>query len=229
LFLFLSASFSNALAQAQQLDEASIIRRVDAVVKARFETVLSFTVLEHYAVYRDGDQSHPAAEMTVRTSYNKDTGKSYTILSHSGSGLIQHFVLESLLDSEKKVNEPGTREVSWFTSDNYEMKLKPGGVQQMDGRDCLAVSMNPRRKAPNMIEGTLWVDARDFSAVRIEGTSSKSPSLLTGPAHVMRQYLPVDGFPQAIHARAESDSALFGKTIVTIDYQNYEIKSRPAK
>ncbi len=53
--------------------------------------------------------------------------------------------------------------------------------------------------------------------------------MLTGPSHVMRQYALFDGYAQATHARAESDSSLFGKTIVTIDYSGYEIKIRTAQ
>jgi hypothetical protein len=215
-----------ALSQTPPPDEASVILHIDAVIKARFEAVLSFTVTEHYAVYRNSDETHPAAEMNVKTAYDKDTGKSYTILSESGSDILKHFVLDALLENEKHINEPGNREASWFTSANYELKLLPDAIQRVDGRDCYALSMNPKQKASNLIRGTMWVDAMDFSTVRIEGISTKSPSMLTGPSHVMRQYALFKGFAQATHARAESNSALFGKTIVTIDYSNYEIKIR---
>ncbi len=80
-----------------------------------------------------------------------------------------------------------------------------------------------------MIEGTLWVDSKDGSIVRIEGTASQSPSVFTGPAHVMRRYASVNGFGMATHARAVSNSFLFGKTVVTIDYRDYQIQLRPAK
>lgn len=217
------------LPQTQQPDEVSVVQHIDGVIKARFEAVLSFTVTERYTVYRGSDETHSAAQLTVKTTYDKNTGKSYSIVSKAGSEIIKHFVLDALLENEKRINEPGNREASWFTSANYELKLLPGGIQRVDGRDCFAVSMNPRQKAANLIQGTMWVDAKDFSTVRIEGTSTKSPSMLTGPSHVMRQYALFDGFAQATHARAESNSALFGKTVVTIDYIDYEIKIRATR
>ena len=220
---------SSAVPQAQPLDEAAVVRHIDAVINARFDAVLSFTDVEHYAVYRGGDETHPAAEMTVKTAYNKDAGKTYTVVSQTGSEILRHFVFDALLDDEKRINAPGNREASWFTSTNYEMKLLPGGVQRVDGRDCVAVSILPRQKASNLIQGTMWVDAKDFSTVKIEGVSTKSPSMLTGPSHVMRQYALVSGFAQALHARAESDSTLFGKTIVTIDYRDYQVNLRADK
>jgi hypothetical protein len=124
---------------------------------------------------------------------------------------------------------PGIVEHSWFTSANYEMQLKPGGVQLLDGRECFALDIHPKHKAPNMIDGTLFVDAKDGSIVQIEGTASQSPSIFTGAAQVLRHYVNVNGFSMATQARAASDSWLLGRTTVTIDYRNYQIQLRPAK
>jgi outer membrane lipoprotein-sorting protein len=225
----LLACFGVISSAAQPADSAAVIRQVDAAVKARIDHVEGYTVTEHYAVYRGKDEAHPAAEMTVKTVYRKETGKSYTIISESGSAFIRKHVLNTLLDNEKEINLPGIREHSWITSANYEMKLKTGTIERLDGRDCFALAISPRSKAPNMIEGTLWVDAKDGSIVRLEGTTSQSPSIFTGPAHVMRQYINVNGFGMATQARAVSDSFLLGQTIITIDYSGYQIQLRPAR
>jgi hypothetical protein len=137
--------------------------------------------------------------------------------------------LGAILDNEKRLNQPGIREGSWFTSANYEMKLKSDASQRLDGRDCLVLTLTPKRKAPYLIEGTLWVDAKDGSIVQVQGTGSKSPSVFTGPTQMTRQYAIVAGFAQATHARAVSNSFLFGKTVVTIDYRDYQVQLRPAK
>jgi hypothetical protein len=226
--VFFFANLGIAAVAAQQPDAASVIRGIDAIALARFESIAGFTVTERYAVYRNSDESHPAAEMTVKTTYRKETGKSYAILSESGSEIIRRFGLRPLLESERSINLPANREHSWFTSANYEMKLQPG-VRLIDGRQSLALAIAPKRKAPNLIEGTLWVDAKDLSIVRIEGTASKSPSLWTAPPHMMRQYANVRGFAMATHARAESNSLLFGRTVVTIDYSDYEIQLSSAE
>ena len=215
--------------RAQQPDAAMVIRRIDAAVHTRVESIAEYTVTEHYAVYRGKDETHPAAEMTVLTLYRKDSGKSYTILSESGSTFIRNHVLRTLLDNEKNINLPGIREHSWFTSANYEMQLKSGGMQLLDGRECLALTIHPKHKAPNMIAGTLWVDARNGSIVQIEGTASQSPSIFTGAAQVLRQYVIINGFAMATQARAVSDSFLLGRTTVTIDYRDYQIQLRPVK
>jgi hypothetical protein len=209
---------------AQQIDSSTVVRGVDAAVKARLDGIVGYTDNEHYAVYRNKDETHPVAEMTVKTVYREDTGKSYTILSQSGSEIILRLVLGTILDNEKHINEPGVREGAWLTSANYEMTLKAGGTQRLDGQDCFVLSLTPRRKAPYLLQGTLWVSSKDDSIVQIQGTASRSSSVLTGPTHMMRQYALISGFSQATHARAVSDSFLFGETVVTIDYSDYKVQ-----
>jgi hypothetical protein len=211
-------------ATSQPLDITSVVQRVDAAVRARLEGIASYTDTEHYAVFRNNDEAHPVAEMTVKTTYRKETGKTYEVESESGSPVIRKFLLSTILDNEKTINTPGIREGTWITSANYGMQFKTGRVEQINGRDCVALALTPRRKAPYLIEGTLWVDTQDGTIVKIEGIGSKSPSIFTGPTHMMRQYANIDGFAEATRARAESSSVLLGKTVVTIDYSGYQIR-----
>jgi hypothetical protein len=211
-------------ATTQPLDQAAVIRNIDAAVHARVDNVEGYLVIEHYAVFRGGDEVHPAAEMTVKTMYRRSTGKTYFIQSESGSEILRKMVLREILDTEKHINLPANREAAWITSANYAMALRPGGMQRLDGRDCYVLDIEPRRKAPNMIDGTLWVDAKDGSIIQIQGVTSKSVSVFSGPSQVMRQYANFSGFAMATHARAVADSALFGRTVVKIDYSDYGIQ-----
>ena len=212
-----------AAAPTQEPDVAAVIRSIDAAVQARYEHVLGFTDIEHYAVYRGSDEAHPVAEMTVKDTYKKGEGKTYRVLSQSGSGVVMRFGLKPLLDNEESLNKPGNVERSWFTSANYAMKLKPGGRQRLNGRDCFVLDVSARRKAPNMIDGTLWVDAATGAIAQLDGIASRRPSPFAGTTHLMRQYSNIDGYAMSKHARAESDG-LFGHTVVTIDYGAYHIQ-----
>ncbi len=214
---------------AQQPDAAAVIHLVDSEVADRVANVLGFTDIEHYFVYRGNDESHPVAEMTVKDAYTKGAGKTYTILSQSGSADVMRFGLKPLLDNEQIINLPENVEKSWFTSANYRMNLKPGGVEKMNGRECYALEITPRQKAPNMINGTLWVDARDGSIVQVSGVASKSPSIFAGTTRMMRQYVSIGGYPMATHARAESNSFLFGRTVVVIDYSDYHLQVKKSQ
>jgi hypothetical protein len=221
----LVAATGQALVCAQPPDQATVIRGVDAAVMARVHGIAGYTVTEHYAVFHGQDEVHAVAERTVKTTYRPESGKSYQILSQSGSALIRGLGLDPLMESERNINLPGNVARSWITSANYAMVLKPQ-TQQVDGRTCLELAINPRRKAPNLIVGTLWVDAKDFTIVRLEGVASKSPSVLAGVTHMTRQYASMDGFSMATHARAESSTFLYGRTVLTIDYSGYQVEVR---
>jgi hypothetical protein len=222
-------SLSPIAALTQQPDAAAVIRSIDAAVAARAENVLGFTDVEHYAVYRGGDETHPTAEMTVRDTYRKGLGKSYDIISESGSSIILKFGLHPLLDNERQINLPGNVEKSWFVSANYEMKLKSAATVQLNGRDCYVLDIAASRKAPNTIDGSIWVDARDGTLAQIDGIATENASAFAGATHMMRQYENVEGYSMAKHARAESSSWLYGRTVVMIDYSDYHLQVKPGK
>jgi hypothetical protein len=60
--------------------------------------------------------------------------------------------------------------------------------------------------------------------VRLDGMATSRASMFAGPAHMMRDYMNMEGFPMATHARAESDSLLAGRIVVTIDYSDYRLQ-----
>jgi hypothetical protein len=211
---------------AQQSDAAAVIRDLEAANMSRHNNVLESSNTEHYVVFRGNDQTHPTAEMTVRVTYKKGAGKSYTIISQSGSGVVLKYGLHPLLENEKAINDPSRVAQSWFSTANYDMRLKPGVTRVIDGRTCLAVAISPHRKAPNLVEGTLWVDEHDHTLVEVEGVASKKPSVFAGTTKMMRRYVKMTGYAMAIHAHAESSSFLFGRTVVSVDYGDYHFRMR---
>ena len=213
---------------AQRPDPAAVIRDLDAANISRHNNLLEYSNVEHYAVYRGKDR-RPAAEMTVRVTYKKGVGKSYTILKQSCSGIVLKFGLHPLLENERAINDPAKVAQSWFTSSNYDMKLKPGVTRVIDGRNCLAVAISPRHKAPNLVEGTLWVDTHDHTLVEVEGVASKKPSVFAGTTTMMRRYVKMTGYAMATHAHAESSSFFFGHTAVTIDYSDYQFQFQTSR
>ena len=216
--------------QAQQVpDIATIVRGVDAAVNNRINRLAGYTVTEHYAVFRGHNQADPAAEMVVKTTYTREGGKSYAILSQSGSSLWRNEVLKTLLDNEKRMSQPGNVQTALINSANYEMKLDKNSTQRIDGRDCLVLDINPRRTSQYLFKGMLWVDAHDFAIVQLKGTASKSAFILASAAEVSRVYADIQGLPMATHANAVSGSALLGQTVVKIDYSYYQLNLAPGR
>lgn len=225
LVLTLGFCSGACIAAAQEPTAAQIVARIDAAVQTRVASIAAYTVTEHYSVFRDGDQTHPAAAMTVKTTYQRVTGKSYQILAESGSEILRHTVLRSILSNEQEINRPGIREGAFFTSSNYQMTIKPGGAQTIDGRTCYAVEIKPRPGSQHLVTGTLWADAANGQIVQVAGKVQKGLSFVTGSVEVFRKYANLEGFAEATSARAESNSFLFGRTVVTIEYRDYQIET----
>jgi hypothetical protein len=221
ILLFFSAAADIC---AQMPDSAAIIHGVDAAVKNRLDRLASYTVTEHYAVFRGNDVTKPTAEMLVKTTYRKETGKSYEILSQSGSSLWRNEVLKTLLENEQRMSQPGNLETALINSSNYEMKLDKKAAQTLNGRECLVLEITPRRKSQYLFSGQLWVDAHDYAIVQLKGTAAKSAIFLANAAEVTRQYAEVQNLPMATHAEAVSGSPLFGRTLVKVDYSGYQVQ-----
>ncbi len=229
VFLALSA-FAPSRSIADQLpDVGSVVRGVDASVHSRIDRLAGYTVTEHYAVFRGKDEAHPSAEMLVKTTYTREIGKRYEIVSQSGSSLWRNEVLLTLLDNEKRMSQPGNVETALIDSTNYEMKLDASPRDRLNGRDCLVLDITPRHKSEYLFKGRIWVDAQDFAIVQLKGTASKSAFFLASAAEVSRQYDEMDALPMATHAQAVSGSALLGQTTVKIDYSNYQLQLIPDK
>ncbi|HUY95036.1 MAG TPA: hypothetical protein VMU71_07040 [Terracidiphilus sp.] len=219
--IVLVCGFCAQTVAAPEIDSAAVIQGIDRSVLHRDDSVLSYAVTEHYTVFRNGDDAHPAAEMSVKTTYTKDAGKNYQILSESGPALLRREVLERALENEKSLNEPANRGHVLITSANYGMTVE--GSAQVDGRDCFLVNIVPRQNAAYLFRGRIWVDERNEDIVRLEGVATKSASMLIGPAQVVRRYAEADGLPMATHASVTVSSWLLGPTRVEIEYTGYAI------
>lgn len=220
------AGLATAAARAQ-VAGAAVYKEIDAAVQHRVRHVAAFTDIERYNVYRGHDETDSVAEITVKATYRRGMGTSYQILSQNGSGIIRKFGLIPLLKNENQLSQPGNMERAWFTSANYEMKLKSEQAEPLDGRPCYELAITPKHKAPNAIIGTLWVDAKDFSVVKVDGVASRRPSLLAGTTRMMREYANVNGFPMATRARAVANGLLIGRTVVTVEYSDYHLVLNP--
>jgi hypothetical protein len=138
-----------------------------------------------------------------------------------------HRVLETILENEKRINQPAIRSGAIITPANYEMSVKGNTV--LDGRNCVELSLKPRHASEHVVNGKVWVDARDGSIVQLEGITARSPSIFAGASQVSRHYTTIDGFAMATHARAVSNSWLVGQTVITIDYSNYQMQLQASK
>ena len=229
IFALVVALAAAALAQQpapSTKSDAEIIRGIDDSVARRTNAISTYTVQEQYTLYRNGDTT-PAAAETIKTVYTRSVGKEYTPIAQSGSAFLRSAVIDKVLAGEKDLNLAANRDGALITSKNYDLQPQPG-IVELNGRQCIVVTLKPLRKSPHLFTGKMWIDASDYTVIRLEGVPSQPPSVFAGQTTVTRDYIKIDGFSMATHAEARSHTFLFGDTLLKIDYTNYQIQQDPA-
>lgn len=205
---------------AQLPPEAEVIRLRDASEMRRDANLKGYSVTEQYSVR--SSRFNISAEMTVAVVFRKDHGKTRRVISRTGSGMLQSRVFDRLLREEDEMGRGEARLQSLVTSMNYGMKLS--GQEMCSGVKCYVLELNPRRSSTHLLKGRAWVDAEDGSLIRLEGRPGASPSFLTGRPFIVREFEKVGEFRLAKSSNAVSDSFLFGRTELHIDYRDYKLE-----
>jgi hypothetical protein len=110
-----------------------------------------------------------------------------------------------------------------ISADNYSLNLL--GEQQLGPYHCFVAEAVPKRKAKYLFEGTVWIDANDYSVVRIEGHPAKKLSFWIEHADFARQYQKIDGFWLPEKDQTLVQVRLYGKKLLKIEHQNYVVNA----
>jgi hypothetical protein len=76
-----------------------------------------------------------------------------------------------------------------------------------------------------LFEGKVWIDAKDYAVVRIDGHPAKKLSFWIQRADFARQYQKIDGFWLPQRDMTFVDVRLYGKKVLTIDHHDYSVNS----
>lgn len=209
---------------AAQLPPESAVTRARDGAELRETRLAGYSVTEKYALR--SSRFNISAQMTVATVYRRDHGKERRVVSRSGSPTLQARVFDRLLREEGEMSRGEVRRQTLVNSENYLMRVS--GEEVRSNRKCYVVELTPKRASPHLLKGRAWIDAEDGSLIRLEGRPGTSPSFITGKPMLVREFEKVGEFWLAKSSHAVSDSFLFGKTELQIDYVDYHIDADPA-
>lgn len=196
-----------------------MISSIDKAQQEREQRLAEYTAMEHYTVRNSHFEE--TAELAAKVFYQRGPGKRYQVLWRKGPGFLQERVINRILKEDATLSRSSERSQTLLTSANYAMKVQ--GTQLLRGEQCYIVNIRPRAHKFSLIEGTAWIDAKDFSLLRIEGRPATSPSFWTGRPFIEREYTILDGLSFPKHSRATSKGFFTGKSELDIDYSQYVI------
>lgn len=181
--------------------------------------------LQQYSVpstYRvKNDKGMVRAEVRVVLRYRAPDKKEFKIVSETGSGLIRSHVFKPLMEIEVETAAGRNRYDSSITPNNYNFKLL--GEEDVNGTHCFVVQTTAKRADKYLFNGKVWIHAAEFAVVQVAGQPAKNPSFWTKRVDFVRHYQKIEKFWLPLKNESITQVRIFGKNILTIDYNRYEI------
>lgn len=209
---------------APPLSLAQVLGQMGEQDRLRSAALAQYQCVRHYALHNE--RFNKRAEMTVRMRYLCPGRKTFEVLSEGGSSVIRQRVLRRMLEAEQEASQDDLRLQHQMNSENYDFRLL--GTELQQGRPSFMLSIAPKRANKFLIRGTVWVDAEDFSIVRVEGTPAINPSRFIGNTTIMYKFGKIGAFWFPETHNSETDSLLFGRTTVRVEYSRYELTQTAA-
>lgn len=174
-----------------------------------------------YRMQYRGFPSDRDAEMVVKVNFRAPSTKQFTVLSQTGSKFVVDHVFKKLLEGEQDALKGENRNDTALTRQNYDFEL--AGYETTPDGGQYVLRLLPKTKNKFLYRGKIWVDAKDFAVVRIEGEPGKNPSMWIKKTGIAHKYVKVDGFWLPAENHTESFIRLGGKATLSIEYQDYKI------
>jgi len=206
LVLVFLAGVMAAQQQGQTPDVNTIVARMISTQQGNQAKVRAYTVKRDYQLLDKQDQ--PKAQVIASITVLPPNQKQYNIESSSGG--MGGKVLRDILQKETEAPKEAQRKE--LSPENYEFQLL--GQEQVDGRNCYVLSMNPRREEKDLLRGKIWIDAADYRIHRVEGNPAKSPSWWIRDIHILMVFANVDGMWLRTSTHAVADVRFKGKYVV---------------
>jgi outer membrane lipoprotein-sorting protein len=183
----------------------------------RQSQLTGYTAIRHYVAVNKNRR----AEMLVHVDCASDGAKQFTVLSEEGSGSIRKHVFHKLLSEETEASRHGTRNSTRLIPANYDFQFV--GQEKLETGFAYVLQVSPKTANKYLINGKIWVDANDYSIVRIEGQPARNPSFWVRNVHFVHTYEKVGPFWFASATHTESEVRIFGSSELTIENSDYTL------
>jgi hypothetical protein len=203
---------------ARTMTCGQIVEQMQQHAQAQKDRLKQWTSLRHYHVEYRGFSRKLEATMNVEVNYAAGKGKTFRILSESGSKILFEKVLKRAVESEKEAAQDA--DASALTTANYRFEL--AGEDAVAGRPAYQLNVEPITTNKYLYRGKIWVDAKDFAVVKMETEPAKNPSFWISRTEIHFTADEVDGFWLPHEMRSDTKVRIGGVAVLTIDYGNYD-------
>ena len=205
----------------ETLSADQIVVQMEHHSASQREGLKRYHAVRHYQVEYRGFTKTIAASMEVDVEFDVSSGKSFRILSQSGSKFLCDKVLKRAVDSEKEASKD--RDATALTPANYRFKV--AGSETLGGRLAYIMQVDPVANSKFLYRGKIWVDAQDFAVVKIEAEPAKNPSFWISRTLIRSTSSKTGSFWLPKQNRSETKVRIGGTAVLTNDYGDYQINT----
>jgi hypothetical protein len=210
-------------AAPKSLSATQIVERMLTRNREQADELKHYEGTRHYQVEYRGYALSLSAAMDVEMDFDAATGKSFRIVSQSGSKLLCDKVLKKAIDSEEEASDD--KDSASLTPANYKFELV--GTESVNGRPSYILEVEPWTPSKFLYRGKVWVDATDFAVSKIEAEPAKDPSFwILRPQIHFRNARFGDFWLPKIN-RSETKVRVGGTATLIIDYGAYRLDPNP--
>jgi outer membrane lipoprotein-sorting protein len=217
----LNSGRSSYSAPNAYLPVEEVARKLEEKNAQRAAALDEFTSTRVYRMQYHGFPSDRGAEMVVNVTYHAPNVKEFHVVSQTGSKFVIDHVFRKLLEGEQEAANEENRQHTALSRQNYDFTFA-GYETTPDGPEYV-LNLLPKTKNKFLYRGKIWVDAKDFALVRIEGEPARNPSVWIKKTEVRHRYIKVNDFWLPAENHTESLIRLGGRAILSIEYKDYRI------
>ncbi len=212
------AAWPQAQAALPALDAEQVVQHLMEKNQERAAALQHYLGKRSYHLEYHGFPASAEATMEVEVNFDAPASKQFTVVSASGSKLIQNRVFHRLLESEEQAGDSSNRKHTELGPENYTFSL--AGTEGTN----YVLSVEPKVESRFLYRGKIWVDAHDFAVTRIEAQPARNPSFWTTKSLIHHTYQKVDnGFYLPKENKTVTSVRMGGVATLTIEYQSYQV------
>jgi hypothetical protein len=212
-------AYANTPAPAN-LPLAQILASMEHRNQIQREALRHYRAVRQYQVEYQGITTIEA-KMVVEFDFDATSGKSFRVVSQSGSKILGEKILKRAMESEIEASKDSG--ATALTPANYRFQLQ--GSESEDGRPAYILSVEPLKESKFLYRGKVWVDATDFAVAKVEASPAKNPSFWISRTLTQYTSAKTGNFWLPQQSRSEAKIRIGGTAVLTIDYGAYQINS----
>ncbi len=219
-------SDSPTSAERASLPLERIVKNLQEANAQRAAALDGFVGTRVYRMQYRGFPGDRDAEMVVNVTFHAPYSKVFSVVSQTGSKFVIDHVFTKLLEGEQEAANDDNRRRTALSTENYDFSL--AGFEKSAAGGEYVLDLLPRTRNKFLYRGKIWVDAKDFAVVRIEGEPAKNPSFWIKKTTVAHRYIKLNDFWLPAENHTESVIRLGGTANLSIEYKDYRItKAKP--